>query len=360
MSMNSISKIKHLFAYEDGDTITPKMGVQIEAGYALQQFYDANTGNVTQTDFTKHPAVLFPQAWSSKKAKTIVPSTTGQQWYYNNISDNAGILDANGTVKSAYASLFETTTVTVNGSQFPALKIKGNLVSSQNKDFTDKYIYYVGTYEGKQFTCQQLIPVRAAAKDALELLIQARGADGIIGDDLLSSDNDYVEYTAYLQQSGNNVTGATFAFEHMEDGVWKKVTHNAGICEVGANTLKLYDAAIDGTDLYRCVATYNGESYYATMTPSDITDPYYIIDGCNISGDTIEQGQTATFNPRVYSRNNEAEDEDVTTKEGWKFSYTIIRRQDGTVITDITVNSLTYDNISAKGGVSVRIQATKA
>lgn len=357
---NSISKIKHLYAYEDGDTITPRMGVQIEAGYALQQFYDANTGNVTQTNFKEHPATLFPQAWSSKKAKTIVPSTTGQQWYYNNISDNAGILDASGAVKAAYKDLFETTTVTVNGITFPALKIKGNLVDASSKDFTDKYIYYVGTSDGKQFTCQQLIPVRAAAKDALYLLIQAKGADGIMGDDVLSDANDYVEYSAYLQQAGSNVTGATFEFQHMEDGAWKTVTHNAGICEVGTNTLKLFDAAVEGTDLYRCVATFNGEKYYATMEPSDEHDPYYIVDGCNISGDTVEPGQTVTFNPKVYERHYDTEDEDVTAKDGWTFAYTLIRRQDGTVITDLTVTGLTYDNISAKGGLSVRIQATKA
>lgn len=358
--MNSISKIKHLYAYEDGDSITPRMGVQIDAGFGLHQFYDGDTGNVTQTDFTEHPATLFPQAWSSKKAKVIVPSTTGQQWYYNNISDNAGILNANGTVKADYAALFETTTVTVNGSTFPALKIKGNLVNPETKDYTDKYIYYVGTYEGKQFTCQQLIPVRAAAKDTLYLVIQARGADGIMGDDVLSDSNDFVEYTAYLQQAGNNVAGAAFEFQHMEDGAWKTVANNNGVCEVGTNTLKLYDAAVEGTDLYRCVATYNGNKYYATMEPSDEHDPYYIVDGCNINGDTVEQGQTVTFNPKVYNRHYDTEDEDVTTKEGWTFSYTLIKRQDGSVITDLNVTGLTYDNISAKGGISVRIQASRA
>ena len=29
--MNNVSKIKTLYAYEDGDTITPRMGVQIAA-----------------------------------------------------------------------------------------------------------------------------------------------------------------------------------------------------------------------------------------------------------------------------------------------------------------------------------------
>lgn len=341
------------------------MGVDVPAGLSLQQFFDVNTGNVTQTDFKQlydngTPATLYPQAWSSKKARIIVPSETGQQWYYNNISDNAGILDENGNVKAAYSALFEKGTVTVNGGTFPALKIKDNLVSASAQDYTDKYIYYVGTFEGKQFTCQQQISVRAAAKDALYLLVQAVGADSVTGDDILSSDNDYVTYTAYLQQAGNNIAGATFLFQHMENGAWVNVVHSAGVCEVGANSLKLYDAAVEGVDLYRCVASYGGESYFAIMEPSDEHDPYYIVDGCNINGDTVAQGQTVTFSPRVYERNYEGEDINVTASEGWTFEYTLYNSSDGSVIHDVTVNSLTYDNIDKKGGISVRIQANKS
>ena len=49
--------IKNLYGFEDGDCITPGMGVQIAAGYGLHQYYNTTTGNVIQTDFTQHPAV---------------------------------------------------------------------------------------------------------------------------------------------------------------------------------------------------------------------------------------------------------------------------------------------------------------
>ncbi len=358
--MGPISKIKNLYGFQNGDTITPKMGAQIDAGYGIHQFWDVNTKRVTQTDFSDHPVTLFPQAWSSKKARTIVPSTQGQQWYYNNISSNAGILDENGNVKSAYQSLFEVDTVIINGSTFPALRIKDNLVDENSQDFSDKFIYYVGTYEGVQFTCEQQIPIRAAAKDAIYVMVQAVGRDGIIGDDVLGPDNDYVEYTAYLQQAGNNITGATFSFQHLENGNWVNVTTNQGVIEVNNNKLKLYDDAVEGTDLYRVDVTYNGEHYYATMTPTDEHDPYYIVDGCNISGDAVEEGQTVTFSPKVYSRNPEGEDQDVTQSEGWTFTYDLIKRSDGSIITDLTVAGLNYDTITAKGGITVRIKASRA
>ena len=68
----------------------------------------------------------------------------------------------------------------------------------------------------------------------------------------------------------------------------------------------------------------------------------------------VKPGQTATFNPKVYRRDNGEEE------TGFTFTYTLIKRSDGSVITDITVNQLTYDNIVAKGGISVRIAASRS
>ena len=55
------SSIRHLFAYNNGDNITPGMGVQIDPGYGLSQFWDISRGRVTNTDFEQHHATLFPQ-----------------------------------------------------------------------------------------------------------------------------------------------------------------------------------------------------------------------------------------------------------------------------------------------------------
>lgn len=55
------SCVRQLFSYSNGDTITPGMGVQIDAGYGLSQFWDISKGMVTNTDFTQHPATIFPR-----------------------------------------------------------------------------------------------------------------------------------------------------------------------------------------------------------------------------------------------------------------------------------------------------------
>ena len=86
---------------------------------------------------------------------------------------------------------------------------------------------------------------------------------------------------------------------------------------------------------------------------TDIHDPFYIEDGCNIPGDAVKPGETATFNPNVYDRSSG----EVST--GWTFIYTLLKRSDGSVITDINVNALTYENIDRYGGINVRIEAIR-
>lgn len=353
--MGVLSKIKNLYAYEDGDVITPRMGVQIANGFGLHQYYDPDTKNVINTDFSDHPATLFPQPYSSKMARVVVPSSGGQ-WYYNNIADNTGILDSDGEVKTAFEDLFETTTVNVNGNVFPALKIIGNLVDATRNDFTDKYIYYVGAYNGKQFTCQQMIPVQAAVENAYTVLLSVEGADGS-GDETLSNDNDWIKYTAYLQISGETQPGATYTFQHLVNNSWVNVTNQSGLTEVGTNSLKLFDAAVEGTELYRVKVVYNNKTYYKTMEPTDEHDPYYIDDGCSILGDSVKPGDSISFNPKVRNRTDGT---DVTTRDGWTFAYTLVKRIDGTTISGLNVSGLTYDVINQYGGVSVRIEATKS
>lgn len=359
--MTNVSRIKTLYAYEDGDTITPRMGVQIATGHGLQQFYNPDTWKVTNTDFSQFPATLFPQPYSGKAGAVVVPASGGQ-WYYNNVSDNAGILDASGAVKEAFKTLFEVTQVVMNNKTFPALKIKDNLVNATNKDGTDKYIYYVGTYAGKQFTCEQLIPVQAVTGQGYQLLVSVNGPNGT-GDEVLSGDQDWIEYTAQLQMmsTGTPISDAVISFEHFENSGWVPVTHQTGVTELSAGKLTLYRSAVDGSELYRAKAVYGGVTYYHTMNPTDEFDPYYIMDGCSIAGDTVRQGETVSFNPKVYARRNGIgeEDEDVTVSEGWKFTYTLVGQRDGNVITAINQTGITFDILNEYGGIAVRIQATK-
>ena len=75
----TLSRIRHLYAYEDGDKIEARMGVAIDNGYGLTQYWDVNQNKVVNTDFTQHPAVLYPLPYSSKIGRYVKPETQGQQ-----------------------------------------------------------------------------------------------------------------------------------------------------------------------------------------------------------------------------------------------------------------------------------------
>lgn len=346
----NISSIKHLYAFQDGDTITPGMGIRIDAGYGLHQYWNPTTKKVTATDFSQHPATLYPQAYSSKKGDIIVPETAGQQWYYNNISEEGAILE-NGVVKQKFTSLFQISTVSANGKVFPALIIKGNLAT--DTDHTDKYIYYSSSYAGKTFTCQQLIPIQAAVGEAYDVLLSMEGADGN-GDNVLSNDQDWVKVLAILQLAGQSVSkGVTYKFQKLSGKTWIDLSTIKDYQEVGTDYIKIFNYAVEGVEIFRVVATYNNKEYYKTFEITDVHDPYYIDDGCNIAGDAVMQGQKATFSPKVYNR------ADGSISTGWTFDYMLTSRSAGDVITDIDETKLTYENIDKYGGINVRIEATK-
>lgn len=348
--MGNISSIHHLYAFQDGDTITPGMGVRIDAGYSLQQYWNPSTKSVVSTDFSLHNATLYPQAYSSKRGAVIVPEVNGQQWYYGNISDEGAILE-NGAVKTKFSSLFSITSITANGKTFPALVIKGNLASEN--DLNDKYIYYTSSYNGKAFTCQQLIPIQSAVGDAYDVLLSCLGQDGS-GDNVLSNDNDWVQFTTYLQVAGQNVaSGVTYQFQKLNGSTWQNVTNTPNLIEVNAGVIKLYNAAVEGVEMFRVVATYNQKAHIKVFEVTDIHDPFYIDDGCNIAGDAVAVGERAIFNPKVYDRS------DGSVSTGWTFDYMLTKRSDGSVISDINHTQLTYDNIERYGGINVRIEASK-
>ncbi|MDD6553006.1 MAG: hypothetical protein PUF37_05390 [Prevotellaceae bacterium] len=350
--MNTISSIDHIYAFEDGDTITPGMGVKWaggETGLGLQQYWNPTTKSVIATDFAKHPVLLFPQPYSTREGSIVVPETEGQQWYIGNITDDGGILES-GAVKDSRKDTFEVTSVEVNGKTFPALKIKANLVKDGDT-IADKYIYYKSSYKGKDFVCSQLIPIQMSVGDTLKMICSVEGADGS-GDKTLSNDNDWVQLTCYLQRAGINVEGATYQWQRLEEGKWTDVKTVDKMQEASGATLKLYNAGVEGTEIFRCVATYQGNSYNYTTDVSDIHDPYYIEPGRNIASQSVAKGQTVTYNPKVYDRSS------GKISDGWTFSY-VFTDNDGNVLLDVTKDTLTYENISKHGGIAVRIEATR-
>lgn len=353
----NFSAIRQFHTFSDGDVITPAMGVKIKDGYGLFQYFNPSTGKVTQTDFdalykSGEPVTLFPQAYSSKLAAYVVPESQGQQWYYNSINTEGAILE-NGAVKAKYAALFETGTVTINGLNLPALKLKGNLATAA--DHTDKYIYYESSYNGKQFTCQQVIPVQEAVGESYDIFFSITGQDGS-GDNVLSNDNDWCQYKAYLQRGGTNVTsGVTYKFQHLDGATWKDMSTVSGQWEVGADTLKVYNAGVEGIEVFRCVATYLDTQYISTFQVADVHDPYYIDEGCSNNSDAVSPGETVTFSPVVYRRTDGVQD----TDHAWTFGYTYTKAGSGDTITSLTnKNSFKYEDVRAAGGLTVRIEAS--
>ena len=348
------SSVRHLFSYNNGDNITPGMGVQIDAGYGLAQFWDTSAGRVTNTDFTQHPATLFPQAWSSRMGRFVVPEQGS--WFYGSPLGTALTFDASGNcTTTGLGSTFKLTTVVMNNLTFPALQIIGNLASAD--DLVDKYIYYTGTYKGMDFTCKQLINNQASSADAYDILISAVGQDGT-GDDVLSNDNDWVKLTPSLQRAGTPITsGVSYTWQRLVNGSWTNITSTSGLYEINNSdhSLKVFNAGVEGVESFRCVAVCNGKTYYKVRELTDVHDPYYIVDYCTHT-DSVAPGETAVFRPKVIDRATNSQD----TAHTWSFAYTLTKLPSGDSVKTGTGStfSVTYDEIDNAGGNTMtRIEA---
>lgn len=349
-----ISSIHHFYAYEDGDTITPRMGISIDDGFGLSQYWDVNAQAVSSTKFRDHPATLYPQPFSSRSGKFVVPQSG--TWHYNNPESDALTFDANGVCNTpGLIGVFKQSTIIANNATWPCLVIQRELASAA--DHTDKYIYYRGKYNGKDFTVQQLIPIQTSVGDAFDILISITGADGS-GDNVLSNDNDWVKMTPHLQLSGISIaSGVTYKWQQLVNGSWVDITSTGGMYEIGQDSsLTLYNAAVEGVDNFRCAATYKTIIYYKVQEVSDVHDPYYIDDGASTAGDAVAEGVTVSLTPAVYDRSSGQKD----TAHSWTYNFTVTKNPTGDTVSTTSGSkfSFTYDNlVSWGGGINIRIEA---
>ena len=344
----NIYNIRELYAYADGDCITPTMGVSIDAGYALAQYWNTTEGKIVNTDFSVHNAKLYPQGYSSLEGKVVVPESG--TWHIGSPSSNALTFDASGKcTTSGYTSKFKLSTIVVNSVTLPCLVICGNLASAT--DLTTKHIYFVGHYNGLQFTCHQEITVQIAMADAYDIIVSVEGNSGS-GDTVIDNDTDYVQMSPYLIRGGVNVAGATYKWEKLTEGAWKAITHTAGLTEISGNgVLKVFEAAVEGLEYFRVTATLGTTVVRKVVDISDTHDTYYLDDGCSTSAG-VKTGETVTFNPKVYLRKPNVPD----TNHNWKFAFTVINGKTGDVL--MTANTslrLTYDTIKGHGS-SIKVQ----
>ena len=338
----NIYNIRELYAYADGDCITPTMGVSIDPGYALAQYWNTTEGKIVSTDFSVHNAKLFPQGYSSLEGKFVVPESG--TWHIGSPSSNALTFDASGKcTTSGYSGKFKLSTIVVDSITLPCLVICGNLASAT--DLTTKHIYFVGKYNGLTFTCHQEITVQIAMADAYDIIVSVLDDEGNSGDTVIANKQDSVTLSPYLIRGGVNVAGATYTWEQLAGGAWKTITHNAGVTEISGGVLKIFEAAVYGLEHFRVTATLGTTVVRKVIDIADTSDVYYLDDGCSTSAG-VKTGETVTFNPKVYVRETNVPD----TQNNWKYAFTVINGKTGDVL--MTANTslrLTYDTIKGYG-----------
>lgn len=353
MNVN-VYQIRDLYAYTDGDCITPSMGVSIDAGYSLAQYWDTTLKKIVNTDFTAHNAKLYPQAYSSLEGKIIVPESGS--WHIGSPTASALTFDSNGNcTTSGYTSTFKKSTIIVNSVTLPCLIICGNLCSAT--DLNTKHIYYVGSYNGMDFTCHQEVLVQVAMADAYDVILSLVSPGGdkgenVNGDNVISNKEDWVQITPYMTRGGVQVAGATYKWDKLVNGVWTTLTTTDGFTEIGSNgVIKIFEGAVEGIEYFRVTATLGTSTARKTIDIADTSDPYYLDDGCSTSAG-VKSGETVTFTPKVYVRSTNQED----TQYSWSFAFTVTKAQSGDVLmTANTTLKLTYDAIKSYGG-RVKVQ----
>lgn len=339
---------RDLYAYSDGDCITPSMGVSIDAGYSLAQYWDTTLQKVVNTDFTVHNAKIYPQGYSSLEGKIIVPESGS--WHLGSPTAEPLTFDSNGNcTKSGYTSTFKISRIIVNSVELPCLVICGNLCSAN--DLYTKHIYFTGTYNGMSFTCHQEVLVQVAMADAYDIIISKLGDSGE-GDTVITSDDDWVQLTPYMIRGGIQVAGASYKWEKLINGAWTAISNTSGLTEISGNgVIKIFEAAVNGLEYFRVTATLGTSTVRKTVDIADTHDPYYLDDGCSTSAG-VKAGETVTFTPKVYVRSTNQED----TQYAWSFQFTVTKAQTGDVL--LTANDtlkLTYDAIKTYGG-RVKVQ----
>ncbi len=313
------SAIDTLYAYEDGDVVIPGMGVSIASGHALAQFLNPTTGLVSEDSDFRTPAnqpTIYPLPYSSKQGEYVIPSTVGQQWYYNNLQvDAAGILDANGAVKGAYSSLFQVTSYVLNGKTYPALKIIGNLCSKD--DQTNKTLYYVSTVGGMQVVCKIDIPVNVSTGTPYNVAISCVNPDGNADTVLDVEGEEYLDLTCQLNTGNTEVSADNYKWQKLVDGVWTDLVTTSGMYTVSSNgkKLRVYRNGVEGREDFRAVCTVDGKNYMETILVSDTRDPFFVDFGRNIPSNYVKRTETVTYTPVVYDRKTQQ------AQSGWSFAY---------------------------------------
>lgn len=354
--MKNISAIDALEAIVDGDTIVPGMNFVLPSGVGTTQYYNPSTGKCTP-HYPDTPLVLYPYCYSSSTGKFIVPSSEKMMWYLNDPDSLSSqiLVTKGGSIAEKYEDRFELTTYTVNNQTFPALKIKGNLASATN--LNNVVIYFKSTFNDLEVTCHGDISVKESVGDMFDILINCVNESGI-SDTVIDNNSEYLVLSASLQNCGADVSASgSWSWMRATPSGLVAVSHVPGVSELGAEgkTLKLYDAAIEGTEEYFACVTHNGADYKKGIQVCDTHDPYYINVGRSQSGNLVKQSDTVTYTPQVLARSTRA------VQSGWSFSF-VARGNDGGVIRSSSGSTFSVEGaeVHEYGGLNIHISASKS
>lgn len=353
-----ISAIDTLEAIVDGDTIVPGMSFVLPDGIGKTQYFNPSTGECTP-DYTKsgQQLMLYPTNYSSNSGKFLVPKSGSEQWYFGNPeSGDAAILNkAGGTVKTEWNKVFEKTTYKINNQTFPALKIIGNLASADQ--LNDVILYFKGTFNGVTITCHGEIGVKESVGNNYDILLNCVNEEGL-NDTVIDNDTEWLRITARLQDSGVDVSATgSWSWQRATSTGMAAVSHVPGVTEItdGGKTLKLYDAAVEGTEEYFAVVTHNGKTYRKGIAVSDTHDPYYINIGRSSMSNLVSSKDTISYTPAVVQRGSGA------VQSGWTFSFAAIDNE-GSTVKSSTGNtfSVTGEEVHSHGGLNIHLSARKS
>lgn len=320
-----ISAYDQLICVDEADSYASSMGMDFPSNGANAQYYKKAGNAVTEvsphfyfnTQSDRNELLFFPQVFASIGNSYLTPGTNDVFTFrLNNLSgsnaiiaqgtvDNFALVDSSRVWSTAeqgkaqtYADVFRATTYQFNGITIPALGIRGDLAYGTQSDLS---FYCTVDFDGGSISCKGDFEIRSMENDMYKLAISAESSLG--GNDrVINTNQETITLTARLLKNGQNTgaSGATFNWHRLDDDT------SLG---TGAS-LVVSEGMVSGHAIFVCDATYEGNTYSASIDVDDIQDQY-----------AIQKGRTvySQYDSNNSSNNVVAENSNVIKK-----TYTVV------------------------------------
>ena len=286
--MSRLSNRIMVSVLEDGRQIIANIMV---ANGSLSQAWNGGTAIPDFTETAKQPLLYLSIMNNGARDNMNVSGT----WYYNNAAVTGN-------------SKFQVTTHTVGGVQYPALRIVGNLASSDNTDVDT--ISFVGSFQREGDT----IPIQASVLFNI-IRMQEGSWFGVVTPGMAEVDSDsaYVDLTATLYDDKGAVQGAgTFTTRWTVDAPEYSTTTEQNDNQ-GSHTFRITGSQFYDYASITCRFVVEGETKWTALAAvDDIGDQYSV-------GIISVQGATSTID----SQTAYGEGTDAKLRSGQSVKYKI-------------------------------------